>query len=167
VALGWIALASAFRSYLAKKGSSAIDAIAEVASLHVAGSGASIYIRQMDAARKLYCHLRYDLKIQYLLPILLIVPVLIVFWRDPFDTYSEAGTPVTAEITKLSVGWNRYQGKTPGLELSASTSEGAMGTKIVLPKDVAGCKVGDEIHAEQVGLKLYLQPAPCVTTPDP
>ena len=118
----------------------------------------------MKTARKLFRYLRYELRIQYLLPMLLFVPLLFVLWFDPFDTHMESGTPVVAKITRLSVGFSRYQGKTPGLKLSASTSTGATGTMIVLPRDVAGCKIGDEIRAEQVGLKLYLKPAPCAET---
>ena len=114
----------------------------------------------MNPVRKLYWLLRYEWRVQYFLPLLLFLP-LIAFWQDPFDTYVEAGEPVTAKITSLAVGLNKYQGRTPGLVLTASTPDGAMGTKIVFPNDVAGCKVGDDVRAEQVGFKLFLQPAPC------
>ncbi|MEE1878395.1 hypothetical protein VRS74_11950 [Erythrobacteraceae bacterium 1XM1-14] len=115
----------------------------------------------MDALKKLYWLLRYDYKVHYLLPLLLLVPIFIFLWRDPLDTYVEPGEPVIAQITQLSVGHSRLQGRTPGLVLAASTADGISGVKIVLPSEVAGCKAGDPIRAERKGIKLHLQPSPC------
>jgi hypothetical protein len=115
----------------------------------------------MAPLRELYRRLRYEWRLHYLLPVLLFFPLIVLVSRDPFLTHTESGEPVTAEITRLGVGWSRYQGRTPGLEVAAKTADGAMGFTLALPADVAGCEVGDSIRAEQKGFKLYLKPAPC------
>lgn len=120
----------------------------------------------MAALRELYWRLRHEWRPHYLLPVLLFLPLIVLFSRDPFQTQTENGEPVTAEITRLGVGWSRYQGRTPGLEVTAKTADGAIGSIIALPADVAGCELGDPIRAEQKGFKLYLQPKPCAGKPD-
>lgn len=112
--------------------------------------------------RELYLRLRYHWQLHYLVPVLLLLPLVALFSRDPFDSSIESGEPVSARITALGVGQNRYQGSTPGVVVIAATATGATGRRLVLPADIAGCKVGDPILAEQKGIKLYLKPKPCV-----
>lgn len=116
----------------------------------------------MVTLRNLYWRTRYHWQLHYLLPALLFLPLFVLMWRDPFYSHVERGEPVTAQITKLGVDWNRYQGRSPGLLVSAATVDGALGTIIAIPADVAGCEIGDSIRAEQKGFKLYLLPEPCV-----
>lgn len=116
----------------------------------------------MSFWRQLYLRLRYQWRLHYLVPLLLFLPLMTLLSTDPFDSEIESGEPVAARITSLGVGQNRYQGRTPGVVVSAETETGAIGRAIVLPADIAGCKVGSQIMAEQKGIKLYLKPKPCV-----
>ena len=116
----------------------------------------------MTLVRNFYLILRYKWQAHYLLPLLLIFPPLIMIWDDPFGTEFRKGEPVVAKIERLGVDHGRYNGRTPGLRVLAKTTEGAVGTTIVLPREVEGCRIGDPIRAQQVGLKLYLEPAPCL-----
>ncbi len=101
------------------------------------------------------------LAVVLLLPIIPLVALLTLFWRDPLDIEKQDGVSVQAYITNISNPSSRYQGHYPGLRVRAQSEEGIFGTTTVIPSDIAGCEVGDAIKAEQVGLKLYLEPEPC------
>ena len=96
-----------------------------------------------------------------LLAIACLVFAVAVLSYDPFSLKRASGDHVEARITHLSSIGNRYQGRWPGLQVSARTEEGAAGVTTALPADLKGCKVGDRIAAQQVGLRLYLKPSPC------
>jgi hypothetical protein len=115
----------------------------------------------MDRIRDLQHRLGSVLHLPTLLAVALLVLAVAVMSRDPFDLEQGRGNYVEARITNLSSLGNRYQGRWPGLHVSARTDDGALGETTALPADLAGCKVGDRIEARQAGLKLYLEPKPC------
>ena len=112
-----------------------------------------------------FCDLQVTLQSVCHFPTLLAVACLVfavaVLSYDPLSLEPGSGDDVEARITRLSSLGNRYQGRWPGLHVSARTDDGAAGVTTALPADLKGCKVGDRIAAQQVGLKLYLKPAPC------
>jgi len=92
----------------------------------------------------------------------LMLAVVTLFSNDPFDLAQSEGQVVEARITGLtSATFSRYQGRWPGLRVSAETADGIRGTTTALPTDLKGCEVGDRIEAHQAGMKLYLTPRPC------
>jgi len=110
--------------------------------------------------------LLFSIKHEWHPPTLLVIigALLLVAWLsyDPLDLKrAPGGRPVEAHITSLSPLGNRYQGRWPGLRVSARTDDGIAGIITALPVDLAGCEVGDRIDAQQVGMKLYLTPRPC------
>lgn len=115
----------------------------------------------MELLANLYRKLRYEWRVQYLWPCLILLPLFFAMWSDPLNFYKEQGTEVSAEITSIHVGQHRYTGRTPGYVVVARTSDGVVGRTTVLPPDIEGCEVGDPIRAEQVNMKIYLYPAPC------
>ncbi len=97
-----------------------------------------------------------------LLAVSLMVFLVALFSFDPLDIAQGDGQPVDARIIQItSTDRSRYQGRWPGLRVSAETAEGVRGTTTALPTDLEGCKIGDRIEARQSGLKLYLKPRPC------
>ena len=115
----------------------------------------------MNPIRSLYWKMRYEWRLHYLAPVLILALPMLLIWRDPLNLRTEPGEPVEATISQIKVGMNRYQGHTPGYIVIAETAEGITGQKTVLPSDMRGCEIGDEIRAEQKGMKLYLYPSPC------
>jgi len=111
--------------------------------------------------RRFYHRLRYEWQLHYLLPLLLLVPLFVLFSNDPFGAVSERGTRVVARISQIGVVSSRYQGKTPGVMVSFETVGGATGRTTVPYSAVRGCRIGDPIEAEQKGVRLYLKPKPC------
>jgi hypothetical protein len=92
----------------------------------------------------------------------LMVSLVALFSIDPLDIAQGEGQLVEARITRLSsTDRSRYQGRWPGLRVSAETTDGIRGTTTALPPDLKGCEVGDRIEAQQVGMKLYPMPRPC------
>ena len=97
-----------------------------------------------------------------LLGVSLMLALVALFSSDPLDLEQGKGLAVEARITRLtSTTLSRYQGRWPGVCVSAETADGIRGTTTALPPDLKGCKVGDRIEARQSGLELYLNPRPC------
>lgn len=115
----------------------------------------------MAVVRDIYRLVRYQWQLHYLLPLLLLVPLFVLFSKDPFGSVSERGTPVVARISQIGVVSSRYQGKTPGVAVTFETVDGAIGRTTVPLSAVRGCRIGDSVEAEQNGIRLYLKPKPC------
>ena len=119
----------------------------------------------MNGWREVWFRLRYQWQGHYLLPLVIFVPAMVallaIFWRDPLRLEREPGEAVAAQITSMRIQQNRYQGRSAGLVVVAKSDGGARGSRTVFPSDIEGCRVGDAIRAEQVGVKLYLYPEPC------
>jgi hypothetical protein len=116
----------------------------------------------MNPLRDLQLRLRELWHLPTLLAVSPIVFLVALFSFDPLDIAQGKGQPVDASITQItSTDRSRYQGRWPGLRVSAETAEGVRGITTALPTDLTGCKVGDRIEAQQSGLKLYLNPRPC------
>ena len=125
------------------------------------GVNLSLHTCCMSLLRSIYLHLRYRWRIHYLLPLAVFVLLILVFAPAPLGIDNGTGDPVTATITSIGVGQHRYLGRTAGIAVSAETPEGAVGSIVAMPADVAGCAIGDEIPAEQEGILLHLKPKPC------
>ncbi|KRB85463.1 hypothetical protein ASE00_01300 [Sphingomonas sp. Root710] len=71
----------------------------------------------------------------------------------------EGAVPEMATIT----GFGAYEGRwyVGHVRVSAEDAKGVTGEILVLPRQIAGCKVGDKIRAKRSGIALYLSPAPC------
>lgn len=69
-------------------------------------------------------------------------------------------TPEIATITYIGIGGSKYR---PGLfgRVYAQDAAGLVGSISVHPNEISGCKVGDEIKAQQSGVALILIPSPC------
>jgi hypothetical protein len=115
----------------------------------------------MSRFRDLQLTLRSVWHLPTVLAVALLLLLVATLSQDPFDTEEGSGERVEARITRLSSTGNRYQGRWPGLRVSARTDEGAVGVTTALPAELKGCEVGDRIEARQAGLKLYLKPSPC------
>jgi hypothetical protein len=70
-------------------------------------------------------------------------------------------TNVSATITGFGTSQNKWQ---PGkVWVAARTGDGIVGEAFVPMEMVAGCKIGDAILAERLGIVLKVKPAPCGT----
>ncbi len=66
---------------------------------------------------------------------------------------------VAATITGFGTSKSKWQ---PGkVWVDAQTSDGIVGEAFVPADQIRGCKIGDEISAERLGIVLKLTPAPC------
>jgi len=115
----------------------------------------------MDRIRDVRLALQSVWHLPTVLGVGLLLLLIVLLSQDPFDVKQGSGEHVEARITQLTSTGNRYQGRWPGLRVSARTDEGAVGVTTALPADLKGCNVGDLIEARQAGLKLYLKPSPC------
>lgn len=115
----------------------------------------------MSRSRDLLMSFKYVWHLPTALAVATLVFLVILLSQDPLNHRQGSGELVEARITQLSSLGNRYQGRWPGLHISAQTDDGAFGVTTALPADLKGCKVGDRIEARRSGLKLYLKPSPC------
>ena len=90
------------------------------------------------------------------LAVTLMVSLVALLSVDPLDIAQGEGQVFEARITRVTgKDRTRYQGRWPGLRVSAETADGTRGVTTALPTDLKGCEVGDLIEARQSGLKLY------------
>jgi len=66
---------------------------------------------------------------------------------------------VSAEITRF--GTTDSQANPGWIVIVARSQSGLIGQISVPPSDVFGCRVGDTIAADEVGVVLHLRPTPC------
>jgi hypothetical protein len=107
--------------------------------------------------------IRFDLKQgwkTYVMLVLLFGAIIgLLFWQ--FAASQLEYSPVKATITNFTTA-DLDQKYYPGVVVvEARSSDGLIGQGQVDLDEIRGCKVGDEIDAEERGVSLRLKPKPC------